>query len=61
MRDSIRSLRDILVIKYHQLRGRYDSVALDAIVVDEARAARVLAQRPVSRVTPTVDSDPTQG
>jgi len=44
VRDSIRSLTDIGLIKYHQLRGRYDSAALDALIIDEALAARALAE-----------------
>jgi len=40
VRDSIRSLIDLGKIKYHQLRGHYDSVTLDAIVSGEAQAAR---------------------
>lgn len=43
VQDSIRSLVDLMTIKIHHLRGQYRSATLDAIVVAEARAARVRA------------------
>lgn len=39
VRDSIRSMTDLGMIKHHQVRGHYRSDVLDAIVVEEARAA----------------------
>ncbi len=44
VRDSVRSLTDLFLIKVHQLRGRYDSPALDEIVIREAREARAAVE-----------------
>jgi dolichyl-phosphate beta-glucosyltransferase len=46
VRDSIRSVRDILGIKARQLQGRYASPFLEELVAEEARQARAAARQP---------------